>query len=186
MNCYHNFGSFLSLIRNTSLVATEHGWLPPEGAHLPQGTYPIIWRGETLAGHSLTQCYTRMMMQGRSITYWQWGGLEWDHHNQKTCWYSFSPSGFGVCKDFSRLTFKRAKGILISQRMTSIALHCHVKWTYCFLAGKTSSFLFLPPTTKTPYMLVCSVCLSNEMTPMSMVTEVTIHPIWILWLAKLY
>ncbi len=36
----------LSLWRNTSLVATEHGWLPPEGAHRPQGTYPIVWRGE--------------------------------------------------------------------------------------------------------------------------------------------
>ena len=51
----------LPLWRNTSLVATEHGWLPPEGDYSPQGTYPIVWRGE-IHGHSLTKCYTKMMM----------------------------------------------------------------------------------------------------------------------------
>jgi hypothetical protein len=71
----------LSLWRNTSLVATEHGWQPPEGAHRPQGTYPIVWRGE-IHGHSLIQCYTRMMMRWRGIiSYGQRGCLEWDHHN---------------------------------------------------------------------------------------------------------
>ena len=39
----------LSLWRNISLVATEHGWLPPEGAHRPQGTYPNAWRGKSQA-----------------------------------------------------------------------------------------------------------------------------------------
>ena len=75
----------LSLWRNTSLVATEHGWLPPEDAHRPQGTYQLFQRGGEIHGHSLTQCYTTMMMQLRGISYgWQGGLLEWDHHNQKT------------------------------------------------------------------------------------------------------
>ncbi len=48
----------------------DGGWLPPEGAHRPQGTYPTVWRGE-YHGHSLSQCYTRMMMQWRGISYGQ-------------------------------------------------------------------------------------------------------------------